>query len=185
MGPHLWPSGFPTTAHVGPEMGCCFYSNSLINLRGSVASQPPTAWLLSPRGPWELAALHNPGSDCRGQPPASGTLRVRDPAASSATPTPGCTHLQSPPTQNSPQPGTLQGLSTPQRRASAAQSSGKGSQASTHLQGCGPVQLLGLLQPQGDHGDSDTVTRTRSSKCRLRPDPAVPKGHGVYLLLLP
>lgn len=61
-------------------MGCCFYSNSLTDPRGAgtvchltsgeteaplhwacgtVASQVPTAWLLSPRGPWEPAAFHN------------------------------------------------------------------------------------------------------------------------------
>lgn len=38
----------------------------------------------------------------------------------------------------------------------------QGSQASTHLQGCGPVQLLGFLQAQWNHGNSNTFTRIRN-----------------------
>lgn len=214
-------------------MGCCFYSNSLTDPRGAgtvchltsgeteaplhwacgtVASQLPTAWLLSPRGPWEPAAFHNRALTAGGShrpagpsesgprwpalphPPQGGLFSKARPrriphsqegwhppprshsalwaSVSSSVQRHSCPK-KPPRSLHTP----AQGIPSPERR--------EGLTGQPHLQGRGPVQLLGLLQPQGDHGDSDPVTRTGSSKCRPRLDPAAPSGRGVHARLLP
>lgn len=185
-------------------MGCCFYSNSLTDPRGAgtvchltsgeteaplhwacgtVASQLPTAWLLSPRGPWEPAAFHNRALTAGGShrpagpsesgprwpalphPPQGGLFsearprRIPHSQEGWHRPPPGHTPRSGPQFphlfNDTAAPRSLQGLSTPQRRASPARSAGKGSPASLTFRAVDQSSSLVSFSPRGIMG---TVT---------------------------
>lgn len=147
--PSCWPGrrglGAPTRSP-----GACGFSQHRLWLEGAAPSQ------------------RNPQSRSRGpgsHPGTSGFADIRPRVRSSAKPTRSKSPLAvearwlrvRPFFPLSPHLSETADQEAPESRA----------QAGTHLQGGGPVQGLGLLQPQGDHGGSDAFARTRSSESRL------------------